>query len=222
MRRSTISAACTLGLVVLFAVSALATSAASPAVGSSPGPIRDATDHGTLKAVAVPSSWTFAIYDFQDPFTGGIQQPAIPGTRTAAAEIELINHSKQSLTLYLNNMRLHTDKDLTYPSGLIIGVPDDEGRLTPKLVEGVVEAGSTARGWVWWRVPEAEKPVEVDFFPSPPPPSIIPLPVSPRAAAPTAGATGVNPTFTVAIIGTLALLAAVIWAVFRRRQHTAP
>lgn len=126
---------------------------------------------------AEPPEWTFSVYDFRDPYKGPIQQPALPGTRVVGAEVEIVNNSDKSLTVYLNNMRLHTDIDRTYPSGLVIGVPDNGEELVPNLAEGTVEPEQRIRGWVWWRVPEGEALVEIVFFPSPPPPSTIPLPI---------------------------------------------
>ncbi len=194
---------------------------AEPAADATAMPTASARERGGPLAVAAPPSWTFGVYRFEDPYAGDIQQPEIPGTRVVGAEVEVINRSNQSLTLYLNNLRLRTGNDVTHPAGIIIGNPEGQNRLTPKLVERVVEAGDSVRGWVWWRVPADAELLEVDFFPAPPPPSIIPLPVRPRTAAPVAGTQGVSPQSAVMAIVALALLAAVAWVAFRRRQNTA-
>ena len=169
----------TRALVALLAVCASLSNAASPSVTVPWTPAAYVVNQSTPLAVAEPPAWTFAIYNFEDPYEGDIQQPDIPGTHVVGAEIEIINHSNRSLTIYLNNLRIHTDDELTYPAGTVIGNPVDEDRLTPKLVEGVVEGNDAVRGWVWWRIPDGVRLVDVRFFPSPPPPSIIELPVSP-------------------------------------------
>ena len=145
--------------------------------GASPLLGRAALQEAPL-ATAVPPSWVFSVYEFRDPYDGDIQQPDLPGTRVVGAEVEIVNTSDESLTVYLNNLRLHTEPDITYPSGLVVGVPDNGVELTPRLVEGVVEPGQRVRGWVWWRIPEGEDLREIVFYPSPPPPSIIPLPLA--------------------------------------------
>ena len=155
----------------------------APLSGSPPFRAAAAAQEAPL-ATAVPPSWTFAVYAFRDPYEGPIRQPPLPGTRVVGAEVEIANTSDTSLTVYLNNLRLHTDIDVTYPSGLVVGVPETGAELAPKLVEGVVEPGQRTRGWVWWRIPEGEALEEIVFFPSPPPPSVVPLPLD---AAPTAG-----------------------------------
>ena len=137
---------------------------------------------GTPIATADSPVWTFAIYQFKDPYEGTMREDPIAGARVIGAEIEIVNRSDQSLTVFLNNIRLRTDTNTTYPGGVVIGNPVSSEGLTSRLVEGVVEAGQATRGWVWWEVPEGETLVDVVFFPSPPPPSIIPLPLESHSA----------------------------------------
>lgn len=175
-RKATMLALVCLGSV-LVATIALATGG----LGAQTSTLTRSAPASSPLATAVPPEWTFAIHQFEDPYEGEMREDPIAGARVVGAEIEITNASSQSLTVYLNNIRLRTDVNTTYPGGIVVGAPapDPPGdRLTSRLVEGVVEPGEAARGWVWWEVPEGETLVEVVFYPSPPPPSIIPLPIA--------------------------------------------
>lgn len=131
-----------------------------------------AAENGARTAVA--PDWTFIVHTFEDPYTGDIQVPQErpAGMRFAAAEIEVVNDSDQSLAFTPIDVRLRTLDGTEYRGGSAIGTD-------PTINPRNLNPGERSRGWVLFTVPEGSEVVELVYL-APQPQFRIQLPSEAR------------------------------------------
>ena len=182
MRRPSIRLAVSGYLVSAALVLAVAT---APQLGAqdgsgTPGPPAIRTPRASQPlATAMAPEWSFAVYDFIDPYPveelQGIAQPP-PNVRYVAAFIEITNppSSTQQLNLSVNYaLRLRDAAGGAYNGGLFSGAE-------PRLNDRILLPGERAHGWVWWEIPNDARPEVIVFFPPPPEFRVsLPLPSAP-------------------------------------------
>ena len=138
----------------------------STAIGRSQTPATG----GDAEPVALPA-WYFAVHQLQDPYAGTMQAPQEPpaGTRYVAAEVEVINDADQGLNFTPVEIRLRDESGFEYRGGGAIGA---EPMINPRNLN----PGERSRGWVWFTLPAAARPVELVYV-APAPHYRVPLPL---------------------------------------------
>jgi hypothetical protein len=127
------------------------------------------TDGGTAQ-ISLPA-WFFAIHIVQDPYPGTMQAPAaLPaGMRAIAAEVEIINDADQALNFTPVEIRIRDEAGVEYRGGGAIGT---EPLISPRNLN----PGERSRGWVWFLLPTAARPIEIVYV-APAPQCRVPLPL---------------------------------------------
>lgn len=103
-------------------------------------------------------AWAFVVHQVQPAYAGSMQAPASPppGTRFAAAEVEIVNGSEQSLDFTPVDIRLRDGAGVEYRGGSAIGA---EPMINPRNLN----PGELSRGWVWFILPENVDPIEIAY-----------------------------------------------------------
>ena len=133
----------------------------TPAVAAVPAGQGTPADEAIGRAEA--PAWSFALYVFQDPYEGEIQQPTTPpaGTRYVAAEVAIDNASNQPLSFSPAEIRLRDATGTEFRGGSAVGT---EPFLSVRNLNG----GERSRGWVWFILPEGSQIVGVAYYGPPP------------------------------------------------------
>jgi len=115
-------------------------------------------------------TWTFVVHAYADPYPGTTQGGSAlpPDARIVGLEAEITNDSPNALPFYPSNLHLRTDDGLDYFNFQLYG-------SEPRLTNRTLARGETARGWVWFGVPEGTRLVQIVFL-APPPELAIEIP----------------------------------------------
>ena len=135
----------------------------------SPTASTSAASEEVVGRVRAPT-WTFIVYNYQDPYQGNVQNPTVvlPSTRVVGVEVEIANDSPNALPFYNGNIHLRASDGFDYFGSAVYG---DEPRLTGRTLS----RGDTARGWVWFGVPKDAKLDQIVLI-APAPELNVPVP----------------------------------------------
>jgi len=133
------------------------------------GALQDTDATGTPSSGLTPigrvraPTWTFVVHAYVDPYPGTTQGGSAlpPDARIVGLEAEITNDSPNALPFYQSNLHLRTDDGFDYFNFQVYG-------SEPQLTNRTLARGETARGWVWFGVPEGTRLVQIVFLAPPP------------------------------------------------------